>query len=506
MPVVLQIKNWNALERGQFTDWAARQIVVDYLSQVRADPELIGQVAGWITGGEILLVLDAFDELPSDLQSKAYNDLRQALRAKSFILSCRLETYAELLQTDGPLQDTIAVELELVSPEEAANHLIQVAPAKWRTVARAIRAAPGGEVAKALSAPLNIWAASTASTSEQFHPDDLLKLGLSRNAIQALLFEGVVAALYPGPESAVIRISRTLTFLAASTSAAHPPRGSDCESLRGNIQWWNLYRLCNRTSFALTAFLGVMLAAVAPALAGAALTIGLSPETMKPLFGALCVGALATVLAVLLVDPPPPGRIVMRKRTWRERLLVIASNSWTGLAGGATVGLASAVAFGFLQGLRSGLTIGAITGTVTLLGIYSVVALNGPVSEGESVSPRSSIRDDRRVFLVTGSVLSTLLTLTFAWLGTFPVALLAGIINGFIAAMGISTYGWYTLARVTLALHQKIPWHIVEFLDDAYDRGVLRQSGPTYTFRHIALEEYFAALGEKIGEWSKTPR
>jgi hypothetical protein len=36
----------------------------------------------------------------------------------------------------------------------------------------------------------------------------------------------------------------------------------------------------------------------------------------------------------------------------------------------------------------------------------------------------------------------------------------------------------------------------MDFLDDAYHKGVLRQVGARYEFRHARLEEYFAVLAD----------
>jgi hypothetical protein len=50
----------------------------------------------------------------------------------------------------------------------------------------------------------------------------------------------------------------------------------------------------------------------------------------------------------------------------------------------------------------------------------------------------------------------------------------------------------YTLARTWLALHGQLPWPLMDFLADAHKRGVLRQSGGAYQFRHIELQHQLA--------------
>lgn len=51
--------------------------------------------------------------------------------------------------------------------------------------------------------------------------------------------------------------------------------------------------------------------------------------------------------------------------------------------------------------------------------------------------------------------------------------------------------GWILpLTRVWLPLTGRLPWAIVTFLDNAYRRGVLRQVGAVYRFRHARLQRH----------------
>jgi hypothetical protein len=46
--------------------------------------------------------------------------------------------------------------------------------------------------------------------------------------------------------------------------------------------------------------------------------------------------------------------------------------------------------------------------------------------------------------------------------------------------------------RLLLPLSGELPWRTRAFLRDAHERGVLRQSGAFYQFRHILLQELYA--------------
>ncbi|MFE2601651.1 helix-turn-helix domain-containing protein [Streptomyces sp. NPDC059396] len=51
---------------------------------------------------------------------------------------------------------------------------------------------------------------------------------------------------------------------------------------------------------------------------------------------------------------------------------------------------------------------------------------------------------------------------------------------------------WLTLSWVWLPMTRRLPWDTVAFLEDAYQRGVLRQAGAVYQFRHIRLQRHLA--------------
>jgi hypothetical protein len=50
----------------------------------------------------------------------------------------------------------------------------------------------------------------------------------------------------------------------------------------------------------------------------------------------------------------------------------------------------------------------------------------------------------------------------------------------------------YEIARMWLALRRRLPWQLKGFLADAHRRGVLRQAGAVYQFRHIELQHRLA--------------
>lgn len=85
---------------------------------------------------------------------------------------------------------------------------------------------------------------------------------------------------------------------------------------------------------------------------------------------------------------------------------------------------------------------------------------------------------------------------------TFTLALrlpiLIGLGGGLGSAVSLTAWGqWVVLARIWLPFTGKLPWDAMTFLEDAHRRGVLRQVGVVYEFRHELLQTYFAQLPQQ---------
>ncbi|WP_435217981.1 NACHT domain-containing protein [Streptomyces sp. bgisy034] len=195
------------------------------------------------------------------------------------------------------------------------------------------------------------------------------------------------------------------------------------------------------------------------------------------------------------------------------------------------------VLLGDLEGL-SGLS---LFGSANALGILSLYCLAGSITYGirasaadltRAPSPTSLLTRDRRAFwrigwlsaLTVGLVLAvpawyasslqvspgTLENWTWhdiEWQVTTPQMLralltgaLVGIAVGLAVAWNQTACGTFTIARCYLTTHHRLPWRLMAFLADAHQhRGVLRQSGAAYQFRHVELQRRLAALPGCVG-------
>lgn len=130
-----------------------------------------------------------------------------------------------------------------------------------------------------------------------------------------------------------------------------------------------------------------------------------------------------------------------------------------GLVNRLASGLATGVVFGILAGMAFGLPIGLVIGLAS--GLASGLGGLTPkkirtVFEGMTPEERAALWR-----LALGDLLPT------AWLR-------------------------HQLTRFALSRKGYLPWNVMGFLDEAHRRGVLRQTGSVYQFRHDILQQHLA--------------
>lgn len=146
--------------------------------------------------------------------------------------------------------------------------------------------------------------------------------------------------------------------------------------------------------------------------------------------------------------------------------------------------------------------------------------LGSPADVTQAISPLSTLRTDRNAALVRGVILALLfglslgivgLSLGIVGLGSSPIAFLTVLAAVGLAVplglLSITLSAWMRLqlARAYLAVLGRLPWRLMRFLGDAHARGVLRQAGAAYQFRHVRLQERLAARPEDATGASAVP-
>ncbi|MGW4873749.1 NACHT domain-containing protein [Streptomyces chartreusis] len=147
-------------------------------------------------------------------------------------------------------------------------------------------------------------------------------------------------------------------------------------------------------------------------------------------------------------------------------------------------------------GIASGLVLGLIGGCAC--GVYRW--LDTPADPTRAASPSASLRGDRLAVVtrgaavtIAGSAASALLLLTTQdWFGMHGMALQMALVMGPLALI-LSACGRLAVARLWLGATGRLPWRVMTFLEEAHARGVLRQAGARYEFRHLRLQECLEA-------------
>ncbi|MEU2308084.1 helix-turn-helix transcriptional regulator [Streptomyces misionensis] len=385
----------------------------------------------------------------------------------------------------------------------------------WQPVLRNVREpSPDGSpapLATVLSTPLMVALARTVYNDTPDHdPAELLDIPGKQELAEHLL-DNFLPTVYWDPE----RVQRWLGHLARHLTESRTP----------DLAWWRLGHGLRRSTRTLVTALVI-------GLVDGVMSVGFSGSVIGGVLDGTIVGLLAGLLFGLVRWftytvtgkglRPSAVRLCTRGRpettTWRAgpRLVI-------GTLGGALFGCVYGFMVGLLRafsrhfGLSTALEIGLVDANAFGL-IFGGAAgltfclLETPLDIVSAVSPGSVLRTDRRTVLTQlcfralvfgtavgfgAGVVVNLLQGHPGQLAADPTAsILLGTISGLGGALGytltLTAWGqWCLLTRIWLPLTGR-PWAVAAFLDDAYQRGVLRQAGAVYQFRHARLQSRLA--------------
>ncbi len=544
VPVLFSLASWNP-HREHIHRWLARKLVQEYPGLANTTAYGQDAAARLVVEKRVLPVLDGLDETPPGLHAAAIDALDRTVAGDHpLVVTCRSEEY-ELAagQAGAILSRAAVVEIEPVALEDAVDFLTarrRVGEERWQPVIDHLRRHPDGALAQSLRTPLMIDLARTAYVHPSTVPAELCdqaRFG-DRAAIEGHLLDAYLPAVYaswpepplrheppvPARTYDVDHAERWLAFLARHLNQVHSH----------DLAWWRLDRAVPRPVCGL--LLGVpaaLLFGITGCLAGGPL-VGL-------VYGLFF--AVAGCGAHMLGRRPGPLRVELRFRSTAVRFL-----------GRFGIGVMIGVGLGLGWSLSAGM-IGMLA-TVFGFGVGLHVWLDTPVDVNRVSSPPLVLRNDRIAtwafalsFMVS---LGLFYTVAFAftsevrfapvWNGAFDLALVcvgglaSGLLGRFLlgnlgcAAYGLAgaaagglifpratslanalmvgalfglavgltvglarAWGAFAVVRLWLAARGHIPLRLMRFLDDAHRRGVLRQVGAVYQFRHARLEDRLAA-------------
>jgi hypothetical protein len=151
------------------------------------------------------------------------------------------------------------------------------------------------------------------------------------------------------------------------------------------------------------------------------------------------------------------------------------------------------------------------------ISFWLLTRLTGPSAEAaSSIDPRSLWRRERRLGLKTGLVYGLTAALVFGLTNGLIYGLVfkAGLTPSLVAVVEtgltnaltfglavalVSSATWAaTLANTQLWRRGETSARLLDFLEDAHAREVLRSVGPVYQFRHARLQDRLAGVGEEV--------
>lgn len=199
--------------------------------------------------------------------------------------------------------------------------------------------------------------------------------------------------------------------------------------------------------------------------------------------------------------------ILIGLRAFEERLPLggfryrFPSRGW--LVSCAIAAVLVALVLGGAADAKDGQVVGIVVGVITGLvaGLLAVTAVGLRVVAFDltvAASPRAILARDRLTVIVIGiSAGMAIATIAALFVGFRSGQVATSIVTGlgvFVAAglaVIASRGAWpsWELTRIWLAFRRKLPWRLTAFLGDAHKRGVLRQAGAVYQFRHAELQQ-----------------
>jgi hypothetical protein len=469
VPFLVPLASWNPLSQG-LDEWLAARLTVNHSALTAAAGDST-QAQALLEAGLILPLLDGLDEIPEVIRGPAIAQINEALRpGDAIIVTCRIEDYQRTVQpTDSPevmLRAAAAIQLNPLSPSVVSSYLLTDAGGprareRWAPVTATLGST--APVAQALTTPLMVSLARIIynprpgeSAGQLREPAELCGEDLpDREAVEAHLLDAFVPAAYRDRKNdlqAIQWTERWLKFLAAYLDFGIG--GTD-------IAWWQIRQITP-----------------------AAIRIDLRKAAYRPVH-----------------IPLPARRLDIDWDAVRNSIPGLYVGGLIGLVVGANTRVPGKPATAWSPSTIPDIIFGALIGLAVFTAAKALKAVPGNIET--AVSPRGILRRDLRAFwvLFLWIALSTVLIAGFGSELIFSVrvsaeiwilGIIVGSIVGFAASSPQAAWYPYISARIWLARRHQLPWALMRFLEDSHERGVLRQAGAVYQFRHIELQHRLA--------------
>ncbi|WP_166663929.1 NACHT domain-containing protein [Actinophytocola oryzae] len=550
VPVLFSMSNWNPHLTG-LTEMLADRLIRDHTFLDGVDAAGTTFARRLLLTGRILPILDGFDEIQPRHHIEAIREINRF--AGPLVLTTRPPDYIAAVDATGAMGNAAVIELADIALDEAQRYLqagnSTTRAVRWGSIFAYLRAVPGDPASRnlawALRTPLLVMLVRTIYNDVPHqNPEDLLDIRRfpSFDAIEDHLFSAYLAALYDPRRTLQKRpvwtdhqARRWLGFL-----AGHLARRNTYD-----LAWWQLDTTLGRPARVLVtgivtaplgAAIGILGYLTADWLAGSSGSNQVSEGMLETGTG------LAAGLTVGVINELRADRVPERLRFGRSRPSApsrafrgFGAEGVTGLVTGVVFSLASWLVYGvaydfsrpfageFVGALApaladrlpdagvavhvtAGLVLGVVVGTTYAIANVIVSLFSGPDNQDAAVSTWELLARDRSATLFRVAMVGAMVVLVNAiavgnlYVLESPVrqGVLYGFLYGLVALLTrllFSSWGgrWLVFARLWLPLTGRLPWRPKRFLDDAHRRGVLRESGAVYQFRHARLRDHLVS-------------
>ncbi|WP_158244958.1 NACHT domain-containing protein [Verrucosispora sp. ts21] len=538
VPVVVPATTWRP-DRSM-TGWIEATLL-SVLPELAARPVRaigIDTVAGMIARSGVIPIVDGLDELPEGIRAEVIESINRHGSDQPLVLTSRPEEFAEAVSAAGrPLSRSAMLTLRPLRLSDARRYLRESTaghPDRWTPLFVAARSSE--PLATVLTNPLSLWLMRTVYEQGDSQPSSLLAIPQTVEALENRLFEHFLPSVYHpiGAKPPRWRSDRAGRWLGAQARWMHWEASGKA---RQELRWWEL-AAWNASGLAGAA--RVVRAAVKGTLGALTLTWaadlyrerpdvvtgairdtlsdGLLGQRALPTLTEAAV-ALAPVFDTVALFPQRPVNVIVLA-TVATTVFFLRSQGYPALPAAPTwdprpwltralrhAVVASVLfyvgfqAVGLLDGGFSPVD-GALVWSVLAVAVLAAgVTRPRLFTVGQASEPKDSVLADRRATLTAGLARLLLLAVTFGVLAGLRAAVMLGVVGAALLVTRLlfgsrrahaTAYETYAEARLGSWLAGWGPWDMIGFLEDAHVRGVLRQSGATYEFRHVRLLEHLA--------------
>lgn len=503
VPFVFQMATWDPT-RKSLQDWMAEQLVLES-GLIRVASRGAGMSAvDIVQGGHIIPILDGLDEMAPSLRSSAMRALNVSLNyGDRMILTSREREYCDTVASSDVLTYAPVVVIERLK----INDIVEYLPLTARRLRK--DRAPGSEVSRRtkwdrplasmqspdevrglmllelFSTPLMVSLARAIYSDTVADPEELLDVerfpdlsSLSDNLLDKFIDVAYESDIRNSPkESRLWRADLARDGLSWLAVRLHDQQSR-------SIAWWRIDRRPSR-GFSAYLLFSIMVAA----------SVAYWSLISVDDFSAAVIALGCYLVAYGINDgthrkPTTLSRLRLRLRLSELRRLRHPERGFYFMLCGFPVGqLVVIFRYGF-----DWLQIAEMMLPFLWLLFVAIVEFRTPVDALRVVSPGVLMRSDFRAAVVKSLLCAAGLLLfarVFAGVA-IDYNLIIGmmlVVAGLILASGSGSWKFRRLCR---AASGTLPWRALDFFDDAVRRGVLRQVGGFYQFRHALLQDRLA--------------